>query len=258
MKNIPNILFIFVLIVILWFSPTVNQESTSAAIESHSETPRLITVTGDAEVRVVPDEVILNLGVETRDNNLYIAKDQNDKIVTRVLNIAKSYGIENRHIQIDYIYIDETCYYSCGSLDEYFVRKTITITLRDLDKFENLLTSVLDAGVTNVHGIEFRTTELRQHKDQARALAIQAAEEKAIALASELKQDIGNPTNIQENQVGWFSGYSSWWGYWSNRSMAQNVIQEVGNSPSLTGNGTAAPGQISVTARITVTFELNK
>ena len=39
-----------------------------------SQEPRLITVTGDAEVRVVPDEVILTLGVETLDKDLGVAK----------------------------------------------------------------------------------------------------------------------------------------------------------------------------------------
>ncbi|MGD9365498.1 MAG: SIMPL domain-containing protein [Desulfobacteraceae bacterium] len=43
--------------------------------EEQSE-PRLITVTGDAEVRVVPDEVLLTLGVETWDKDLNIAKQK--------------------------------------------------------------------------------------------------------------------------------------------------------------------------------------
>jgi uncharacterized protein YggE len=255
MKNKTHIFFILVLIAVLWFSPVVNKQPAPALADAPAESPRYITVTGDAEVRVIPDEVILNLGVETQHVNLHLAKDRNDEIVERVLDIAESYGIEARHIQIDYIYIDNNCYYSCSSNEEYFVRKTIAVTLKDIDKFEALLTSVIDAGVTNVHGIEFRTTELREHKDTARALAIRAAKEKAIALTGELDQTIGLPTNIQENYVGWNSWYSSWWGHWSSGSMAQNVIQEVGNS-SWAGSETSAPGQISVNARVSVTFEI--
>ena len=41
--------------------------------------PRLITVTGDAEVRVVPDEVMLTLGVETWNKELNAAKQENDR-----------------------------------------------------------------------------------------------------------------------------------------------------------------------------------
>ena len=79
--------------------------------------------------------------------------------------------------------------------------------------------------------------------------------EEIEALAGELDQEIGVPTMIQEVQNSWWSGYNSWWGAnWGN-GMTQNVIQEAGVG-ILTGDGSLAPGQISVTARVSVTFEL--
>jgi uncharacterized protein YggE len=72
---------------------------------SMSQEPRLITVTGDAEVRVVPDEVILTLGVETWDKDLGVAKTQNDDIVRRVLGLVLESGVEPEHVQTDYISI---------------------------------------------------------------------------------------------------------------------------------------------------------
>jgi uncharacterized protein YggE len=254
MKDRTNLILTVLIVFGLWFSPRLGSQPASASEESVDEETRYITVSGDAEVRVVPDEVILNLGVETVDKNMYVAKNQNDRVVERVLKLAASYGVAPQHVQTDYIYIDQGNY-CCGDRDEYVVRKTIVITLRDLSKFEELLTSALDAGVTNVHGIDFRTTELRKHKDHARSLAIQAAQEKASALAGELDQHLGDPTNIQEGHIGWYSWYSSWWGRWSSGSMAQNVVQEV-ESAGWMGEGSAAPGQISVSARVSVTFEL--
>ena len=41
----------------------------------------------------------------------------------------------------------------------------------------------LDAGANYIHNIDFRTSELRKHADQARALALEAAFEKAKDLA---------------------------------------------------------------------------
>ena len=46
----------------------------TAASRATAQEPRLITVSGNAEVRVVPDEVILTLGVETWDRDLEAAK----------------------------------------------------------------------------------------------------------------------------------------------------------------------------------------
>ncbi|MBN1220437.1 MAG: SIMPL domain-containing protein [Anaerolineae bacterium] len=220
--------------------------------------PGVITVTGDAEVRVVPDEVILTLGVETWDKNLNTAKRQNDDRVKAVIALARGYGVEPRYIQTDHISIEPRYedYYERERLIGYFVRKTIVITLKDLTKFEDLLTGTLEAGANFVHGIQFRTTELRQHRDQARALAIKAAQEKATALAGELGQHVGKPRNIHEEQNSWWSWYNSWWGSrWHGAAMAQNVIQEVGPDPAVFDDG-LAPGQITVNARVSVTFEL--
>jgi uncharacterized protein YggE len=227
---------------------------------SVSEEPRLITVTGDAEVRVVPDEVILTLGVQTWDKNLDVAKRQNDEIVQRVLALADEYGIEPEHVQTDYVNIEpryRNGYYEPSDFIGYFVSKTIVITLRELDKFEDLLASSLEAGVNYVHGVQFRTTELRKHRDEARALAIQAAREKAEAMAGELDQTVGEPRQITEDQSGWWSGYSAWWGSRWGNGMAQNVIQEAGTG-GMAAEGSLAPGQINVNARVSVTFELGK
>jgi len=224
--------------------------------EAPSE-PRRITVSGEAEVRVVPDEVILTLGVETEHVDLEIAKAENDQRVARILALADEHGIEAKHVQTDHISIEpryKETYEKRGFIG-YFVRKTIVITLREIDDFEDLLTDVLTTGATHVHGIQFRTTALRQHKDQARALAVEAAQEKATAMAGALGQQIGEPTSIQEDQTGWWSWYGGWWGARWGGGMTQNVIQDAGGDPTMT-DGTLAPGQIAVQARVTVSFAL--
>jgi uncharacterized protein YggE len=223
-----------------------------------TEPPRLVTATGDAEVRVVPDEVVLSLGVETWDMNLDIAKDQNDEIITKLLALTEEFGIPPEHVQTEFVSIEpryRNGYYEESDFIGFFVRRTVVVTLRDLSRFEDLLAEALGAGVNYVHGIEFRTTELRKHRDQARALAIQAAREKAEAMAGQLGQKLGEPVSINEVQSGWWSSYGGWWGRSWGGAMAQNVIQELGGSGP-TGDDSLAPGQINVNARVSVSFEL--
>jgi uncharacterized protein len=227
-------------------------------VPAASQAPRTVTVTGEAEVRVVPDEVILTLGVETWDKDLGRAKQQNDRIVAAVLALAGQHGVPAEHVQTDYVSIDpryKDGYYEERDFVGYFVRKNVVVTLRDLAEFEPLLSDALEAGVNYVHGVEFRTTELRQHRDEARALAIQAAQEKAMALAGALDQDVSQPLTIQEEQAGWWSSYNAWWGSSWGAGMTQNVIQELGGASAL-ADSTVAPGQIKVNARVSVTFEL--
>lgn len=216
-----------------------------------------ITVTGDADVRVVPDEVVITLGVETWDKDLTVAKKSNDSRVEKVLAVTQEFGIDAKHVQTEYINIEPRYRfeYEKSEFIGYFVRKTIVVTLKDISKFEDLLTRFLEAGANYVHGVEFRTTELRKYRDQARALAIKAAQEKATALAEGIGLKVGKPTGIHEDQTGWWSSYNSWWGERWGSQMAQNVVQNAGDAPS-TIEGGFAPGQIRVNARVTVSFEL--
>jgi len=219
---------------------------------------RTITVTGEAEVRVVPDEVILTLGVETGNLSLQSAKAQNDEAVRKLLALATDSGIESKYVQTDYIGIEPRYQDSYDRKDflGFFVRKNVVITLKDMTKFETILARALEAGANYVHGVDFRTTELRKHRDEARALAIKAAQEKAQALAAELGQKVGKPVTITENQSGWWSWYGSWWGYRWGGSATQNVVQNAAGSGTTLSDSALAPGQIAVNASVTVEFEL--
>jgi uncharacterized protein YggE len=251
-----------VLIVVLAAALCVGcwSEAGYAATPAQTEdapAPRTIVVSGASEVRVVPDEVILTVGVETVHVDMETAKAENDAIVERVLGLLDSFGVESKHAQTDYISIEPRydTYYDRKSFIGYFVRRNIAITLRDLTQFEGLLSALLNAGVTHVHGVDFRTTELRENRDQARALAVQAAEEKAAAMAAELGQSVGRPILIREEHSGWSSWYSSWWGSYWGGSMAQNVVQDMGDGEWFT-DGALAVGQIAINAQVSVTFEL--
>ncbi|HOT90132.1 MAG TPA: SIMPL domain-containing protein [Anaerolineae bacterium] len=235
------------------FSFTGAKMSNNAPIAAE---PGVISVSGEAEVRIMPDEVILRLGIETSDKNLSKAKQLNDQIVTKVQAVAKRYSIPAEHVQTDYLNIEPR--YNDGYAQRefvgYVVHKTVVITLRDLTKFEDVLSALLESGVNYVHGIEFRTTDLRKYRDQARELALQAAREKATAMAAALNQKIGEPRSIQEEANSWWSGYGSgWWGRWG--GMTQNVVQEVGGDYA-SFDSSLAPGQISVTARVAVSFAM--
>jgi uncharacterized protein YggE len=74
--------------------------------QASTEVTRTVTVTGDAEVRVVPDEAILSLGVETWDKNLEAAQRENSEIVARILSLVAEYGIPAEHIQTEFVSIE--------------------------------------------------------------------------------------------------------------------------------------------------------
>jgi len=218
----------------------------------------LVTVNGHAEVRVIPDEVIVSLGVQTFDPELSKAKAENDSRVTAVLAAAEALDIPREHIRTEHVDLRPVYrdyHETTSDFLHYRVRKTLVITLRDIDKFEALLSAALEAGATHVHSVDFRTTELRKHRDHARALAIVAAREKAEALAKELGVSIGDVHTIREDYARWWSGYGSWWGGRGGGGMTQNVVQVAGAQGG-DAEGPTVPGQIAVDARVTASFVL--
>ncbi len=231
---------------------------TPPAAAAASAVTGSISVSGSAQVMVAPDEVVLVLGVETHDFDLAAAKQQNDEIVKKVLDLTTQYAIDPKYVQTDFVNIEpryDSVYQEKVNFVGYFVRKTIEVRLQDVTKFESFYADMLGAGVTHVQGIEFRTTELRKYRDQARELALKAAREKAEAMAGVYGQSVGQVKSITENNTGWWGSYNSWWGSYGG-AMSQNVVQNAGPSSSFTEDETLAPGQIAVSANVSVEFEL--
>ncbi|MCX7019211.1 MAG: SIMPL domain-containing protein [Candidatus Sumerlaeota bacterium] len=237
-------------------------QTTPAPAAKCGECPerRTIAVTGNAEVRVIPDEVVVSFGVETSSTRkLEDAKQANDTIVSKAIELIKANGIESKFVQTDNISY-EPRYIEKGDnrfFAGFFARKGISVTLKDTSKLEKIISDALAAGVNNINGVNFRTTELRKHRDNARTLAIKAAKEKAHLLAAQLGEQIGRPVSIQENAAS-YSPYYSWWGGYA----AQNVSQNVSSmAPGAAGEaasdtGPTPLGMISVNAAVSVTFEL--
>jgi uncharacterized protein YggE len=217
-----------------------------------------LNVTGDASVMVMPDRVSLSLGVESRNQSLVAAKAENDAGVRKVIDAARAMGIAASDIQTDYMQVNMRYDNDAETLVNYYmVTKDIQILLRKVDQFEELLSRVLLAGANHIYDIDFTTSELRKHRDAARALAMKAAQEKAtdLAAAAGLKV-VGTPVNVSSYSYGGGASYgrgrSRGYG-----AVAQNVVQNLGSgSDGIGADGTVALGKISVTATVSVAFRL--
>lgn len=210
--------------------------------------PRLISVTGTAEINVDPNQVVMGFGVETHDKDLSVAKSQHDARMKKVITLARSAGIEAKDIHTDQLSMSPT--YSEEKVPRllgYEVSQTLTIVLKDPSKYESLITKFLEAGINRVHIVDFSVAETRKYRDEARAKALRAAKEKASAMAGELGQSIGKPWEIVEDNGGnpfvqvnanSMSGYNA------------------GFAASREGEATVAPGQVTIRASVRVSFQL--
>ncbi len=225
-------------------------------MSTEHQSPR-ITVTGEAVVRVVPDKITILLGIETWDMDIQNAKNENNSILKKTIDVVLKSGVENKNIQTDHLSVEPRYKdsYRRNSFIGYFVQNSISVTLTDPAQVEQLITGVLDAGVTNIHGINFKTTEFKKHRQEARRLALRAAREKAENMAVVLGKTAGDPVLINEIGQYGYARYYGGWGYGRGQSMSQNVVQNAGG-PAGDVSDTIALGKISIKGSVSVTFEL--
>lgn len=213
--------------------------------------PRTISVTGEGEVRVPPDEALLNFGIETSSKDIEEARRDSEKRVKDLLVLVEKTGIAKQYVQTEYLNIEPRYEFHGDGKERvflgYFTRRNVSIVLKDMNRFEELLSGALKLGVNYVGGAQLRVAELRPHRDKARLMAIRAAREKAVALSGELGAKIGKPLSISEEST--YSGP-----VFRGGMAMQNAMSEDGGSGE--GGGSLSPGLVPVTARISVVFEL--
>lgn len=216
--------------------------------------PPSVSVSGTAEVKVAPDLIDVRLGVEVLDASLETAHGMNELRVAGVLKLLKDLGVAEKDLQTDFVSIEPV--YDRGNEsqakpDRFRVQRTVSCTLRDVKLLSPVLRGVIGQGVTQVHGIDFRSSELRKYRDQARVEAVRAAKEKATLLAGELGGKPGRALRISEN-----SGGGSW--SWNGGARGYNAMiqNRISDSSAGAADGAMAVGQISISATVDVTFSL--
>ena len=224
-----------------------------------------ITVTGESAVYVKPDRVEMRFGITTNSLILVEAKNECTRIHQAAMKVIKDIGIPEKDVCTDNLFTEPRWEYEYDWARRkflgYYVRNSFVVTLSETDKVEKLLDGLLAAGVNNVHGIEFQTSQLKKYREEARELAVKAAKEKADKMAGVLGEKVKSVINLQENQAQSSYYFSSWWGY-SNRgsSMSQNAVQNYYDNASAnsgdSAGDTVAIGKLAVRANVTITFEL--
>jgi uncharacterized protein YggE len=223
----------------------------------------LVSTVGSAEIRVVPDLADLSFEVQVRDTDLSKARKEQAERITKVLTALRQVGITESELQTSQVHLtpeyqnrEESPFGPSArrrpesvKVVFYNVSQSISCTLHDVSKVPNVTADALAAGVTAVYGASLRTSQLRKYRDQARAMAIRSAKEKAVALASELGAKVGRPFTITEHSVG----------YRSPSNFNNSIPMQRSVAAPFESDGTApgfAPGTISVDAQVSVSFIL--
>ncbi|HEX5397511.1 MAG TPA: SIMPL domain-containing protein [Verrucomicrobiae bacterium] len=232
--------------------------SLTTALAQSQQPPPQINVSGSAEIKVMPDEIRLRVAVESRNAALNEARLDNDTKIAAALAFLKQAGLTDRDVKTDFISVQPDYDRNASRVTPvaYIIRKSIEIRLTNTVVFQSVVTGLLTNGVNVIDNVDFRTTQLRTHRDEARLLAVRAAKEKAKALTNELGVKLGRPYNVNATDNSYYPAMSSRYfnGSFGANSLVQNVSVSGGGGAADNASDAFAVGQISVTSTVNVSF----
>jgi len=278
MKQISTILNLLLACVLVWLAYTIGQPALTAGAvqpsagpapsivedetgpdpESTCSTGRSIQVSGTAVVNVIPDRALVQLGIQSNGRTPQRVEAENSATINRIIRALKRVGVAEKDIVTER-YVIQPVYsdYSSLVIEGYRINNVAAITLRDIQLVNEVVIASLDAGANQVLNVEFYLSDLRKYRDQARQLAMEAAQEKAQDLAAAAGSEAGCVLNINENTWSYYHG--GWYGQsrdlWT-QNVAQNATPAGGGSGVLDGEGPLNLGQISVRAEVSASFSL--
>ena len=203
-----------------------------------------VDVTGEGIVKVVPDEVTIIVQVENKGQNPKELKQKNDFVINDVLQYIKSMKIADKYVQTQYVRLNKNYDYQTKEYS-YVANQSISIYLKDLERYESLMNGLVERGINRINGISFSSSKIDELKSQARIKAIQNAKMKAEEYTNVLGQSIGKAVLISE------FGNTNYPGPVNRANMMQSSDALVMEQQTI------SVGEIEIITKVKVSFLLN-
>lgn len=161
--------------------------------------PHVVT-SGQASVEATPDIATLAIEVSVSSKDASEAKKQADARVAQYFDFLQKNGIEKKDInaanlrtQPEYDYLKD----GKSELKGYRAVRQVQVTLRQLDKLNELLDGALKSGLNEIRSVELGVANPDSYRDKARQAAIENATSQAGVLAKGFNTQLGPVYSIR-------------------------------------------------------------
>ena len=158
-----------------------------------------ITVSASGKISQVPDVARVSLGVSQTKPTVKAAREAAATRMTNIIAAMKALGVTDADIQT--VGLNLYPQYANGSSTKiigYTVGNQIQITVRDIDKADEVVDTATAKGATEVNGISFDIADPAKATNDARVSAIAAAQVSAAAMASAAHLSLGSVVSITD------------------------------------------------------------
>ena len=163
------------------------------------EGPHVVT-SGTSSVDATPDIATLAIEVSVSSKDAAQAKKQVDERVAQYFDFLQKNNIEKKDIsaanlrtqpEYDYLKTGESV------LKGYRAVRQVQVTLRQLDKLNELLDGALKSGLNEIRAVELGVAKPDVYREQARQKAIENATQQAASLAKGFNAKLGPVYSIR-------------------------------------------------------------
>ncbi|CNI07960.1 oxidative stress defense protein [Yersinia pekkanenii] len=163
------------------------------------EGPHVVT-SGTASVDATPDIATIAIEVSVSAKDAADAKKQADTRVAQYFDFLRKSGIDKKDINAANIRTQpEYDYQKTGEavLKGYRAVRQVQVTLRQLDKLNELLDGALKSGLNEIRAVELGVANPENYREQARKKAIENAISQAGSLADGFNVKLGPVYSIR-------------------------------------------------------------
>ncbi|HEV3261173.1 MAG TPA: SIMPL domain-containing protein [Gemmataceae bacterium] len=208
-------------------------------------TPLRVKVFGSAVVRVAADSASIVIAVsriEKEPKDAFANVRRGAQAVHACLQRAgiKDFGASRVSLSQEFRYTGGE-----NRFIGYQAKIGYSIILRDLDRIEELLTALIDAGANELTSVTFQTTRLKEVRADARRRAVTAAREKAELYCTAAGVSIGRVVAIEDANPETLSGRHE------GHVHQEPAADDPGELKAID------PGAITVGAAVNVVYEIN-
>ncbi|MGP1437668.1 MAG: SIMPL domain-containing protein [Treponema sp.] len=208
-----------------------------------------INVSAVATMNVSPDIANVSFELSSKEKTAQAAKEANDAMLKKLNEVLKKYEIKETELSMNYINIRPYYEYKGNSneLVGYVAQKTITIKIKEIDKYNNFIDDLLEIGISNINSVDFTVEDIKTVRNQARIKAVESAREKAELFASSVSKKIIDVVEISETDSSVRYSQANFKGMIRSSMMdTASMAEKVGVEEER--------GNISVSASVSVVF----
>ena len=216
--------------------------ATTATTTQGGTVPNTVTASGMGTTQVAPDTAEMYFGVTTTSANAQSALDDASKAAEQITAAVKKQGVAAEDIQTRDVSVYPQMADQDGAqvITGYQASLSVQVKVRDIGKLGDVISAANAAGANSISGPTFTIADPAPVRAKAIDEAVADARKSAEAMAQAAGKSVGDVLSMSSSDVGSFP----------------SPMYDMAAGSAATAKVPIEPGQLDVTANVTVVFEL--